>query len=133
MSIKTGLRSSARQTLRRLEEDEVLCEPANTENAERAARTLVALHREAWQGRDIALEHQTRRFEAFLETTARRMMACGLGSISEFWRDEKVIYLHFLVFGNDFVGPYLQGASQEALQRYQFSSLCIRNATDIAC
>src|SRR5215212_2219052 len=133
MSIKKGLRSSARQTLRRLEEDEVLCEPANTENAERAARTLVALHREAWQGRDIALEHQTRRFEAHLETTARRMIACGLGRISEFWRDEKVIYLHFLVFGNDFVGPYLQGASQEALQRYQFSSLCIRNATDIAC
>jgi CelD/BcsL family acetyltransferase involved in cellulose biosynthesis len=133
MSLSRNLRSTVRRTLRRIEEDGVQSRLVGLDDAERAAGTLVALHREAWQGRDIALEHQTRRFEAFLKTTARRMMACGLGSISEFWRDEKVIISHFLVFGNDFVGTYLQGASQEALQRYQFSSLYIWNATDISC
>jgi CelD/BcsL family acetyltransferase involved in cellulose biosynthesis len=132
MSVKKSLRSSARQTLRRLKEDEVLCEPANTENAERAARTLVALHREAWQGRDIALEHQTRRFEAHLETTARRMMACGLGSISEFWQDGEVVASQLLLFGRKFVGQYLFGARQEVLQRYQVSSLNIWEMLNVA-
>jgi CelD/BcsL family acetyltransferase involved in cellulose biosynthesis len=131
-SLKKSLRSSARQTIRRAGEDGVRCELASVEGAEEVGRRLVSLHREAWQGKRIGPEHLTRRFEAHLEATARRMTAGGLGAISEFWRDGEVVVSHFLVFGRDFVGAYLQGASQEALQRYQSSSLYIWDAMDVA-
>ena len=52
-SLSRNLRSIARRTLRRIQEDGVKCEPADVENAERAARTLVDLYRELWRGRRI--------------------------------------------------------------------------------
>ena len=58
--------------------------------AEKAARRLVALHREAWQGRDIGPEHLTKRFETHIANAARRMTEGGLGAVSEFWRDGEV-------------------------------------------
>jgi len=124
-SIKKSLRSSARQTLRRAREDGLRCELAGVEDAKAAARRLVAVSRQQWQSRwrETGPEHWTRRFEAHLEVAGRRMTARGLGGISEFWRDGEVVISHFLVFGRDFVGQYMIGASQEALRRYQFSSL----------
>jgi CelD/BcsL family acetyltransferase involved in cellulose biosynthesis len=124
-SIKKSLRSSARQTLRRAREDGLRCELASVEDVKEAARRLVAVSREQWQERwlETGPEHWTRRFEAHLEVASRRMTARGLGAISEFWRDGEVVISHFLVFGRDFVGQYMIGASQEALRRYQFSSL----------
>ncbi len=124
-SIKKSLRSSVRQTLRRAREDGLHCELAGVEDAKAAARRLVAVSRQQWQSRwrETGPEHWTWRFEAHLEGAARRMTARGLGAISEFWRDGEVVISHFLVFGRDFVGQYMIGASQEALRRYQFSSL----------
>ena len=124
-SIKKSLRSSARQTLRRAREDGLRCELASVEDVKEAARRLVAVSREQWQERwlETGPEHWTRRFEAHLEVASRRMTARGLGAISEFRRDGEVVISHFLVFGRDFVGQYMIGASQEALRRYQFSSL----------
>ena len=63
---------------------------------------------------------------------ADRMAPRGLGSISEFWRDEEVLISAFLVFGREFCGTHTLGASQKALQRYQWSSLYIRDAVEIA-
>ena len=124
-SLIKSLRSSARQTLRRAREDGLRRELAGVEDAEAAARRLVAVSRQQWQSRwqETDPEHWTRRFEAHLEVAGRRMTARGLGAISEFWRDGEVVISHFLVFGRDFVGQYMIGASQEALRRYQFSSL----------
>jgi CelD/BcsL family acetyltransferase involved in cellulose biosynthesis len=130
-SLSRNLRSTLRRALRRAEEDGLRSELADVEDAERAGRTLVSLHREAWQGRDIGPEHLTERFGAHLGTAARRMTARGLGAISEFRRDGEVLVSHFLLFGKDSVGAYLQGASQEALQRYQFSSLYIWDAMNV--
>ena len=131
-SLSRKLRSSARGTLRRAEQDGVRCEPASSEDAERAARRLVALHRELWQGRRIAPEHLTARYEAFMETAARRMTARGIGRISEFRRDDAVLISQFLVFDKDFVGGYVIGASREASRRYQFMTLCIWDAMNVA-
>ena len=132
MSLSKNLRSTVRRTLRRAEADGVRCELAGADEVERASHRWIALHREAWWGRDIASEHLTRRFESHLETAACRMTVRGLGGISEFWRDGEVIISHFLVFGRDFVAEHLPGARQDALQRYQLSSLCIWNAMNIA-
>jgi CelD/BcsL family acetyltransferase involved in cellulose biosynthesis len=118
-------RSTVRRTLRRAENDRITSKLAAPADAEEAATRWMALHQEAWKGRNIAPEHLDQKFRAHLETAARRMTARGLGGISEFWRDGKVIASHFLVFGWDFTGEHLFGATQEALRRYQVSSLNI--------
>jgi CelD/BcsL family acetyltransferase involved in cellulose biosynthesis len=131
-SVSRNLRSTVRRALRRVESDGVSCALANVEDAERAARRFVGLHREMWRGRDIVPEHLTERFESYMVAAASRMMTCGLGGISEFWRDGEVIASHLLVFGHGFVGEHLSGAKQEALQRYQVSSLYVWDAVNVA-
>ena len=105
---------------------------AGVEDVERAARRLVALHQEMRQGRHIVAEHLTQRFEAFTVAATQRLAYRGLGTISEFWRDGRVLISDFLMFGRDFCGTYNLGASQEAQQRYQWSSLYIWDAVEIA-
>ena len=131
-SLSRNLRSTVRRTLRRAEADGVRCELAGVGEVERASHRWIVLHREAWRGRDIAPEHLSRRFESHLETAAFRMTVQGLGGVYEFWRDGEVIISHFLLFGRDFVAEHLPGARQDALQRYQLSSLCIWNAMNVA-
>jgi CelD/BcsL family acetyltransferase involved in cellulose biosynthesis len=132
MSLSKNHRSTTRRAIRRAEADGLRCEPAGPEDAQQAAERWMALHREAWRGREIAPEHLTARFRSHLEAAVRRMTSRGLGRISEFWRDGEVIASHFLLFGRDFVGEHLFGASQEALERYQISSLYIRDGLDVA-
>jgi hypothetical protein len=133
-SLSRNLRSIARRTLRRLTKDEARYEPANMQNAEQAARRLVDLHRELFRGRRIAPGHLTPRYEAFIERAARRMTARRIGRISEFWRaDGEVLVSQFLVFDKNFVGSYIIGASEEASRRYQFTTLHIWDAMNVAC
>jgi hypothetical protein len=131
-SLRKRLRGEVRRTLRRAEEDGVSGGLARPEDTERAARRLVALHRELWRGRDIWPERLTERYESFLVAAARRMAADGLGSIYEFWVDGEVIISNFLIFGHQFDGAYMVGASQESRKRYQWSSLAVRAEVDIA-
>jgi CelD/BcsL family acetyltransferase involved in cellulose biosynthesis len=131
-SLNSKLRNTVRRTLRRAEADRVRCEIANVEDAEQAAQRLVALHREAWRGRDIVPEHLTRRFESHVRAAVRRMAARQLGAVSEFWRDGEVIVSHFLVFSQDFVAEYMIGVKQEVLRRYQFSTLALWDTVNVA-
>src|SRR5215207_3287600 len=132
MSLSKNLRSTVRRNVRRADEDGVRCELVGPADAELAARNLIRLHREGWQGRGISAENLTRRFEAHLEAAARRMTARDSGAISELWRGEEVVVSVFWVFGWDFVGFYMLGASQETLRRYQVSSLFIRDGLQLA-
>jgi hypothetical protein len=131
-SLSAKARKSARRTLRRAGQDGLRCEPADLEDAEQAARRLVALHRELWRGRRIEPEHLSPRHEAFIEAAARRMTARGIGRISEFRRDGTVVVSQFLVFDKDFAGVYLIGANQEASRRYQFDTLSNWDAMNVA-
>ena len=132
-SLSRKLRKTARRTLRSAKEDGLRCKPADLQGAERAARTLVELHRELWRGRRIAPEHLTPRYEAFMQAAARRMTARGIGRISEFRRgDGEVLVSQFLVFDKDFVGVSLTGASDEVSRRYQFETLSNWDATNVA-
>jgi hypothetical protein len=131
-SFSRKLRKSARNTLRRAEKDGLRCEPADLEDTEQAARRLVALHRELWQGRRIVPEHLTCRWGTFMEAAAQRMTAHGIGRISEFWRDDAVLISHFLLFDKDFVDIHAIGASQEASRRYQFETLSNWDAINLA-
>jgi CelD/BcsL family acetyltransferase involved in cellulose biosynthesis len=132
-SIDRKLRSNARRTLRRAKEDNVVCKLAEPADAERAARRLVEMHREMWQGRDIGLEHLTSRFEAHVVAAAARLTACGLGGVYEFRRGEETIAAHFLLFGPSFIGEYMFGVTHEARRRFQVSSLNMWNLINVAC
>jgi len=56
-----------------------------------------------------------------------------LGGIYEYWRDGEAIVSGFMVFGKEFDGSYIVGASKEALQRYQIDTLAYRAEVDTAC
>jgi hypothetical protein len=133
-SLSKKARKTARRTLRSAEQDGLRCEPADAEDAERAARTLVKLHRELWRGRRIEPEDLTPRFEAFMQAAARRMSARGIGRISEFRRqaDGEVLVSQFLTFDKNFVGVKIIGASEEASRRYQFMTLCNWDVMSVA-
>jgi hypothetical protein len=131
-SLSKKLRKSARQTLRRLEDDGVRSEPAGLQDAERAARRLVALHRELLRGRRIDPGNLASRFETFIAIAARRTTARGIGTISEFRRDDTVMVSNFFVFDKAFVGWYMIGASREASRRYQYTTLAMWDAINVA-
>ncbi|MGH3148196.1 MAG: GNAT family N-acetyltransferase, partial [Rubrobacter sp.] len=132
-SLSKNHRSTVRRALRRAEVDGVRREVAKPADSERAARRLVAVSRERWEGNPlVGPEHWTQRFESHMVAAVRRMASRGLGGISEFWRDGEVIISDFWVSGKDFLGTYSLGASQEALRRYQWSSLYIWDAVNIA-
>lgn len=131
-SLSRNDRQAVRRTLRRAEEDGVCSVLAGSEEVEQAARRLVALHRKLRQGRDIARTHLTPQFESFIVAAARRMTNRGLGRISELRRDREVIISSFMLFGDKVTDAYLVGVSQEARQRYQWSSVGIRDALNTA-
>jgi CelD/BcsL family acetyltransferase involved in cellulose biosynthesis len=133
-SLSSNLRSTVRRSLRRFEAEGGRCELAGADDAEVAAKRLVTLSREQWRERwlDTGPEHWTSRSESLIVAAARRMTARELGGISEFWWDGEVIVSDFWVSGRDFIGTYLLGASREALQHYQWSSLYIWDALNIA-
>jgi CelD/BcsL family acetyltransferase involved in cellulose biosynthesis len=131
-SLSKNHRSTSRRTLRRAKEDEVRWVLAGTEDAERAARRLVALHREMLQGRGILPERLTEEWESLMVAAARRMTDRGLGGISECWRDGEVIVSWFFAFGSTITYVFQLGANGEAMRRYQWSSLFIWDALNIA-
>jgi hypothetical protein len=131
-SLSRRLRKTARRTLRSAEQDGVSCQPAAPEDAERAAGTLVRLHRELWRGRRIDPRYLTSRYDSFMQTAAKRMSARGIGRISEFRHDDVVLVSQFLLFDKDFVGPWVLGVSDEASRRYQFMTLCNWDAMEVA-
>jgi CelD/BcsL family acetyltransferase involved in cellulose biosynthesis len=133
-SLSSNLRSTVRRALRRFEADGGHCELAGVDDAEAAAKRLMTLSREQWQDRwlETGPEHWTSRSEYLVVAAARRMTASELGGLSEFWQDGEVIISDFWVSGRDFIGTFMLGASREALQRYQWSSLYIWDALNIA-
>jgi hypothetical protein len=97
-----------------------------------AAERLVTLNREHWRGNPFANpEHFSQRHRALLVTAADRMAAHGLAGISEFWQDGQVLISSFMVFGRDFVGTYVLGASEKARRHYQWSALYIWDAVHV--
>jgi hypothetical protein len=133
MSLNKNHRSTFRKALRRAEADGIRSSVVDADGAEEAARKFVAVSREQWRDHPLTgPEYWTQRFEAHLETTAQRMTACGWGKTSELRRNAEVVISTLMNFGREFVGTYMIGASQEARQRYRWSSLYISDAANIA-
>jgi hypothetical protein len=131
-SLSKNLRSTARRAVRRAAADGLQRKIADSPDTKQAARRLVALHRETWQERSIGPEHQTKRFEDFIVVAADRLASRGLGGISEFWQNGEPAISDLILFGRGFFGTYLLGASERAMQRYQWSSLYIWDAVELA-
>jgi CelD/BcsL family acetyltransferase involved in cellulose biosynthesis len=131
-SLSRNLRSTVRRAVRRAAADGLHRKIANAPDTKQAARRLVTLHRENWHERSIGPEHLTTRFEDFIVVAADRLTSRGLGGISEFWHNEEPVISDLFLFGRGYLGTYLLGVSQRARQRYQWSSLFIWDAIEIA-
>lgn len=131
-SLSKNQRSTVRRTLRRAASDGVRSGQVAVEDAGPAARRLVALHRELWQGRNMTREHSTARWASFIETATQRMLARGLGTITEFRQGDEVVMTVFWLIGRDFVGFYHSGVSRKVLQRYQWNALLVQAGNDVA-
>jgi len=132
-SLSRNQRQSVRRTLRRAGEDGVYSVLIGAEEElEQAARRLVALHRKLRQGRRMARDHLTSAFESFVVGAARRMTDRGLGRICELRRDREVLISSLALLGREVTHAYLVGVSQEARDRYQWSSLAIWDALEMA-
>jgi CelD/BcsL family acetyltransferase involved in cellulose biosynthesis len=131
-SLSRNLRSTVRRSLRRAAASGLQRKIADASNIKQAAERLMILHKEAWEERNINPDHLTQRFEAFTMAAAERLVRRGLGSVSEIWQDGEVIISDFLIFGRDFCGTYILGVRQKTMQQYQWSSLYIWDAFDIA-
>jgi CelD/BcsL family acetyltransferase involved in cellulose biosynthesis len=131
-SLSKNGREKARKTLRRAEEDEVSCKPADHNGVERATRSWLALHREYWQDRGINPEHLTWRFSSHVLAAAKRMSASGSGRIYEFRRGEEVITSDFVLVGHEYVASYLHGANKYARGRFQLNALLMWNWANVA-
>jgi CelD/BcsL family acetyltransferase involved in cellulose biosynthesis len=123
MTVTKNTRKVARRTMRRADEDGIRYELVKAEDVEAGARRLVALHREAWQGKEINPNDLTETYESFMAAAARRMTARRLGGIGEFHRNGEVIMSHILVFGRNFIGAHTLGVTQKAMERYQVSTI----------
>jgi CelD/BcsL family acetyltransferase involved in cellulose biosynthesis len=88
-SLSRNNRKAVHRRLRRAQEDGVRCMLAGMEDVERAARRLVALHREMRRGRNIVPERLTTRFESYTLAAARRMTERGLGGFPSFGETER--------------------------------------------
>lgn len=125
-------RSTLRRALRRAETSKIERSFASEAEAERAGRRLVDLHREMWEGRPIAPEHKTARFRLLFAAAARRLTAAGLGAVSQFCCDGRVLIASLLLFDRDQVGTYLLGADRDTAAQFQISSLYIWDALNVA-
>jgi CelD/BcsL family acetyltransferase involved in cellulose biosynthesis len=124
-SLSKKRRETARRTIRRLESDKVHGEVVGSDNAQRAASRWIELHKQYWQGRDIAPEHLTRRFESHLIAAAHRITVSGVGGIYEFVRDGEVVASDMILVGHDFVVGYLYGANAYARSRFEINTLFV--------
>jgi CelD/BcsL family acetyltransferase involved in cellulose biosynthesis len=131
-SLSRKHRHSVRRAVRRADEGGVYPVLAGAEEAEQAARRLVALHRKLRQGRRITRDHLTPNFDSFMVGAARRMTDRGLGRVYELWRDGEVLISSLTLFGDEVTHAYLVGVSQEARECYQWSSLGIWDALEMA-
>jgi CelD/BcsL family acetyltransferase involved in cellulose biosynthesis len=131
-SLTKKQRQNVRRILRRAEKDGVRSKLVGAEEAEQAAHRLLALHRELWRERQIFSRHLCPRWESFIVAAVRRMTDCGLGTISEVRLDQEVLISSFAAFGDEVTYGRLVGVSQEARQRYQWSSLLIWDALSMA-
>lgn len=125
-------RHSVRRTLRRAKQDGVCSVQTGPEEVEQAARRLVTLHRKLRQGRRMARDHLTPMFESFIVGAACRVTDRELGRICELRREGEVLVSSLKLFGDKVTHAYLVGVSQAARERYQWSSLGIWDALEVA-
>lgn len=121
MSVKA--RSNVRRSLRRAEQDELVRWTVPSGESVRAAHRFLELHREMWQGREIAPEHASLRFERCIEALIRRGSDEDLVRLEEFWHAGEVVASQIIFLGKDRIAGYLYGASEEFMSRYQVSSI----------
>lgn len=130
--MSSKLRSNIKRNIRRSRADRLDRRLATPPEAKEAGLRMLDLHKEQWEGRGINPEHLTPRFQTHVASSMWRMAESGVGGVAEFRKGQEVIASHFLIFGQDFVGGYLFGAREDALNRYQMNAIYMENTIRVA-
>lgn len=118
-------RATLRKSLRRAAALGLEAVPATAERLVEATSTMVALHRDTWDGRGIAPSHTTERYERFLTLAVPRLAARGLADVLEWSCDDRVEISQMLLYGRGVAQAYQEGARRDARDQLQWGSLCI--------
>lgn len=118
-------RHVVRKALRRAERDGLECRAAARDRVPAAVARLVELHREMWTGRGLSAQHADDAWPAFLARAAGRMAERGLADVVEWTRDGRVEISQLFLYGPDAVHAMQVGASRYAVDRLQWSALCV--------
>lgn len=118
-------RHAVRKALRRAERDGLECRAVPPDRLPAAIARLVELHREMWAGRGLSPQHADDAWPAFLTLAAERLVARGLADVVEWTRDGRVEVSQLFLYGPTAVHALHVGASRYAIDRLQWSALCV--------
>ena len=102
-----------RKKNRKIESAGVEVRSVGADDAARAVRDLLALHRVQWRGRGMTPEHARSRFGRHLADAAAAMVRRGQAAIISYHLGGRVVAVELFVVGHAMVGGYLYGISPE--------------------
>ncbi|HEU5426557.1 MAG TPA: GNAT family N-acetyltransferase [Actinocrinis sp.] len=117
---------------RRLDRLGVRAEPTRPQEAAAAVELLLRLHAEQWRGRGINPEHLTGRYCSLLRSAVPQLIADGCGELVRFSVDGETVACDLLLYWEDTVAAYLNGASPERRTQIDYSTLFVREGLSIA-
>ena len=126
-------RSEARLNakLRRHDRLGVRAELTPPHEAAAAVDELLRLHAEQWRGRNINPEHLSARFRALLRSAVPELIADGCGDLVRFRVDAETVACDLLLYWEDTVAAYLNGASAEMRSRIDYTTLFVHQGLNI--
>ncbi|MDT9684871.1 GNAT family N-acetyltransferase [Streptomyces sp. TRM76323] len=123
----------ARAKLRRIEREGVEARPVPAEEAPRALRHLLDLHRRQWAGRDVTEEHLTERFAEHLGRAVRAMAESGHARVTEFLVGGDVVAADLTLLSPRLSGGYLYGVDPVLRSlKVDVATLLLRNGVRLA-
>ncbi|MBN0046402.1 GNAT family N-acetyltransferase [Streptomyces actuosus] len=99
-----------RAKLRKLDALGVERRTVHADEADKALRRLLELHRLQWQGRGVTGEHLQERFQEHLVRAAGEMVRSGDAAVTEFRLEDDVVAVDLTLLAPRLIGGYLYGA-----------------------
>lgn len=124
----------ARSRVRKLSRIGVEWRAVQGDEAERALRRLIELHRLQWQGRKVTAEHLRPRFLEHLARSVVPMARSGEAVVKEFRLEDEVVAVDLVLHARQLAGEYLYGFHPRLRERkVDVATMVIGAALEDAC
>ena len=111
---------------RRLDRLGIRAETTAPQEAAAAVDTLLRLHADQWRGRGINPEHLSGRYRDLLRSAVPELIADGCADLVRFHVGDETVACDLLLYWEDTVAAYLNGASPEKRTQIDYSTLFVR-------